>query len=71
MDVYKFLYGAKDPDIIIVIAKQCLKQQKKGMHKNTLADNFWTTITGLAHVICILRKKNYVSEQYRAITSHL
>ena len=22
------------------LAKQCLKQQKKGMHKNTLADNF-------------------------------
>ena len=30
----------QDPDIITVIAKQCLKQQRKGMHKNTLADNF-------------------------------
>jgi hypothetical protein len=30
----------QDPDNITVIAKQCLKQQRKGMHKNTLADNF-------------------------------
>ena len=30
----------QDPDIITVIANRCLKQQRKGMHKNALADNF-------------------------------
>lgn len=53
----------QDPDIITVIEKQCLKQQRKGMHKNTLADNFSTAINRASTSRLQTEEKNYMSEQ--------